>query len=339
MTIKIHVLPLEGVFDTGLSCLLDAFSEANRLAENHGLMTRFEVTVRGVRPGLHSGQGMSINQTEAFEGPADWLIVPAMGGLTIGQMAARLSTDEAQAVIGVLREHAARGGQIGCASTSTFLLAEAGLLDGRQATTSWWLTDLFRQRYPTVQLDDTRSLVEDGMLVTAGASMSHFDLALLVIRHASPTLADQAARYLVTDPFPTQSAMGVTHNVASVDPVVLRFENWARKHLSQGFSLAEAAREAGASPRSLSRHLQAALSKSPLEFFQDLRVECAVHMLRTTHASVDQVAAAVGYADGVTLRGLLRKKVGQSARELRLQGSVGAPGRPVAYTTVCSIGK
>ncbi len=101
------------------------------------------------------------------------------------------------------------------------------------------------------------------------------------------------------------------------DPVVERFEHWARQHLANGFSLKGAALAVGASERTLARRLQAVLGKSPLSYFQDLRVERAVHLLQTTNASVEQIAEKVGYADGVTLRTLLRRKVGRGARELR----------------------
>lgn len=74
--------------------------------------------------------------------------------------------------------------------------------------------------------------------------------------------------------------------------------------------LAEAASATGTSERTLARRLQSVLGKTPLSYFQDLRVEHAVHLLRTGNASVDQVAAQVGYSDGVTLRTLLRRKLG-----------------------------
>jgi transcriptional regulator GlxA family with amidase domain len=71
------------------------------------------------------------------------------------------------------------------------------------------------------------------------------------------------------------------------------------------------------SKRTLARRMQSVLGKSPLAFFQDLRVERAVHLLRTSHASVDQIAAKVGYAEGVTLRALLRRKLGRGVHEIR----------------------
>jgi len=112
----------------------------------------------------------------------------------------------------------------------------------------------------------------------------------------------------------------IPDHLAHADPMVERFESWARSQLAKGFSLAEAASAAGTSERTLARRLQSVLGKTPLSYFQDLRVEHAVHLLRTGNASVDQVAAQVGYSDGVTLRALLRRKLGRGVRELRRGG-------------------
>ena len=82
-------------------------------------------------------------------------------------------------------------------------------------------------------------------------------------------------------------------------------------------TLGEAARAVGASERTLARRLHRVLGKTPLSYFQDLRIEHAVHRLQTGKASVDAIASEVGYADGVTLRTLLRRKLGRGVRELR----------------------
>jgi transcriptional regulator GlxA family with amidase domain len=96
-----------------------------------------------------------------------------------------------------------------------------------------------------------------------------------------------------------------------------RFEHWARRHLARGFSLSEAARSAGTSERTLARRLRTVLGKSPLSYFQDLRVERAVHLLQTSNSSVDRIAAEIGYSDAVTLRTLLRRRLGRGVRDLR----------------------
>ena len=87
--------------------------------------------------------------------------------------------------------------------------------------------------------------------------------------------------------------------------------------MTDGFSLSKAASAAGTSERTLARHLKSVLGKTPLSYYQDIRVEHAVHLLRTTNDSVDQIASKIGYADGVTLRSLLRNKIGRTASELR----------------------
>jgi transcriptional regulator GlxA family with amidase domain len=102
---------------------------------------------------------------------------------------------------------------------------------------------------------------------------------------------------------------------------VQRFESWARARLSQGFSLEEAATAVGASKRTLARHMERVLGRSPLAYFQTLRVERAVHLLKTESASVDEVAARVGYSDGATLRALLRRRLNVGVREIRRAGT------------------
>jgi transcriptional regulator GlxA family with amidase domain len=203
------------------------------------------------------------------------------------------------------------------ACIGTFVMAESGLLDGQTATTTWWLSPLFRKRYPEVLLDESTMIVQSGRFVTAGAALSHMDLALWLIRSVSPELASLTARYLIVDARPSQSAYALSDHLLHSDPIVQRFERWARSHLTRGFSLDDAARAAGASKRTLARRTENVLGKSPLSYFQGLRVEQAVHLLKTGDASIDEVAARVGYADGATLRALLRRRLNVGVREIR----------------------
>jgi transcriptional regulator GlxA family with amidase domain len=197
------------------------------------------------------------------------------------------------------------------------VLAEAALLDGEEATTTWWLSPMFRQRYPRVRLDESRMIVQSNTMITAGAALSHLDLALTLIRRASPELANLTARYLVADVRTSQSIYSIPDHLANADPLIRQFERWARGHLAKGFSLDQAARELGTSKRTLARRMEGVLGKSPLAFFQDLRVERAVHLLRNSHESVDQIATEVGYANGITLRALLRRKLRRGVGEIR----------------------
>jgi transcriptional regulator GlxA family with amidase domain len=209
---------------------------------------------------------------------------------------------------------------ISAACIGTFVLAESGLLDDQTATTTWWLAPLFRTRYPSVRVDEANMIVKSGKYVTAGAALSHMDLALWLIRSVSPQLAALTAKYLIVDSRPSQSAYALSDHLIHADPVVQKFESWARSRLTHGFSLDDAARAVGASKRTLSRHMQDVLGKSPLEYFQRLRVERAVHLLKTSRSSVDEIALKVGYADGATLRTLLRRHLNSGVKEIRRPG-------------------
>ena len=207
--------------------------------------------------------------------------------------------------------------KIAASCKGTFLVAEAGLLDGREATTTWMLAPLFRQRYPQVLVDETRMLVPSDIGVTAGAAMGHLDLALWLVRQASPELAGLVSRYLLADLRSLQALYIVPNHLAQADPLMLRFERWAREHLSEGFSLQQAADALATSPRTLQRRCNAVLGKSPLAYFQDLRVEHAQTLLHGSGLDLDAIAAEVGYVDGATLRTLLRQRLGRGVRDLR----------------------
>jgi transcriptional regulator GlxA family with amidase domain len=316
---KIYVLALDGVFDTGLATVLDAFETANELAEMSGLASpRFDVTIVGVRKAIKTSQGLTV-PVAAVHLPIipDLVVVPAIGFKMPGPLLAALARPDVSDAGKALRSWAKGGAVTAAACIGTFVLAESGLLDHQESTTTWWLSPVFRQRYPQVRLDESRMIVKSGKFVTAGAALSHMDLALWLIRQKSPRLAALTANYLVVDSRPSQSAYVLADHLAHSDPLIERFERWARSRLPQGFSLDDAAATAGASKRTLARRMQTVLGKSPLSYFQELRVERAVHLLKTTDESVEAIAERVGYADGVTLRTLLRRRLGHGIKEIR----------------------
>lgn len=315
---KLQVLALDGVFDTGLSSILDVFTTANELVSMLSLtVPPFEVSVVGMRNGVRTAQGLCVPASGAFDPRAGWLVIPAIAYKMPEMLVPALDRPDIRDAGALLREARGAGMNIAAACIGTFVLAESGLLDGEKATTTWWLAPLFRQRYPAVRLEDGHMLVKSGALVTAGAALGHMDMALWLVRQASPELANLVARYLIVDSRPAQSAYVVTDHLAHADPLVEKFERWARGRLSEGFSLDVAADAVGASKRTLARRLQQVLGKTPLSYFQDLRVERAVHLLKTSDKSPDEIAALVGYADGVTLRALLRQRLGRGVREMR----------------------
>jgi transcriptional regulator GlxA family with amidase domain len=315
---RIDVLALDGVFDLGLSAVLDVLQSANELIEMASLsVPRFEPRIVGVRRAVKTAHGLAVPVRPVGARTPDCVVVPAIGFKMPGPLEVALTRSDVSDASVLLQRWARRGSLMTAACIGTFVMAESGLLDEHHATTTWWLAPLFRKRYPTVLLDESSMVVKSGRFVTAGAALSHVDLALWLVRSVSPQLAALTAKYLIVDTRPSQSAYALTDHLLHDDPVVQRFEGWARSRLSRGFSLDEAAKAVGASKRTLARHMETVLGKTPLSYFQSLRVERAVHLLKTGTASVDEIATRVGYADGATLRALLRRQLNAGIKEIR----------------------
>jgi transcriptional regulator GlxA family with amidase domain len=316
---RISVLALDGLFDTGLIVTLDAFKLANKFASlQKGGSAHFTVTVVGVRKKVKSGQGFSIPvQAITPAQKPDWVIVPALSAASPEQLVPALQRRDVQEAKTQLQKWHARGVPIAASCIGSFILADAGLLDGCEATTTWWMAPFFRQRYPRVTLDESRMLIHSGQVVTTGALMGHLDLALWLIRKASPELSTIVSRYMLADIRSSQARYIIPNHLALADPLMTRFEKWAREHLKQGFSLEDAARALAITTRALQRRCEAVLGKSPLAYFQDLRVERAQSLIHGSGLDIEAIAAEVGYEDGATLRSLLRKRLGRGVRELR----------------------
>ncbi|KJC41738.1 AraC family transcriptional regulator [Bradyrhizobium sp. LTSP849] len=314
---KTVILAIDGVFDTGLAAFQDTLATASELAEpNEG--ASFSATVLSVRRGVRTAHGLTIPTKRALSSSKpDLVLVPALGAKTDEALTRALRNPDIDGAKNLLRTWHAQGATIAAACTGTFVLAETGLLDGKSATTSWWLASFFRSRYPQVALENDRTLVRTERLVTAGAVLAHFDLALWFIRQHSPSLAAVTARYLMLDPRSPQATYAIPDHVRHADEAVHAFESWARANLENGFSLEDAARFVGVSARTLSRKIHAVLGRSPLAYHQDLRVERASYLLSTTQLSVDEIAVQTGYVNAATLRTLLRRKTGRTASELR----------------------
>ncbi|ODA66505.1 HTH-type transcriptional regulator CdhR [Methyloligella halotolerans] len=313
----VDILALDGVFDTGLAALQDTLATASELSADVG-GPAIEPRVISLRRNTRTANGHKLSTSLCSDDrQARIIVVPAIGAKTPEGLAQALTHRDIAKAGELLRALKQDGAIVAAACTGTFVLAESGLLDGKIATTSWWLGPFFRSRYPEIVLDDRQMLVVGDGIVTAGAVLAHFDLGLWLVRQASPALAATTARYLMIDPRPSQTGYAIPDHLAHSDPLVERFEQWARDNLDQGFSLQAAEEALGTSRRTLARRLKSVLGKTPLNFVHDLRVERAVHLLRTSSDSVEAIAEKVGYADGVTLRTLLRRRLGRTASQLR----------------------
>jgi transcriptional regulator GlxA family with amidase domain len=316
---KICVLAVPDLFDSGLSAVLDVLATANALrGEVAASVLPFEVTVAGTGASVRTAHGLLLatRPLAELDTVPDLLVMPAIA----------CSFKAPRQVVDIVRDHPVlahvaalhtAGSALAAACTGTFFLAEAGVLDGRLATTSWWLGPAFRRRYPAVRLDDTRTLACDGPITTAGAAFAHIDLALSVVARQSPALAEMVARYLVIGDRPSQAAYAIPSHLAGTDPTVTAFERWARAHVAEPLQVSRAAAAIGVSERTLQRTTAAVLGMSPTGFLHEIRLDEATFLLRTTTQTVDAVAAAVGYQNTSTLRALVRRRRGTTISALR----------------------
>ena len=206
----------------------------------------------------------------------DVLLVPGVMHGSPRELIARVETMTEE--IALLRAMHARGVRIASACSGSFLLASTGLLDGRRATTSWWLSGAFRQRFPAVRLDESQLMVEDTDLLTSGASCALQTLVLRLIATAGgEALAQQTARMMLVDadrqsqaPYINQALIERPRHSLSE-----KAEGFLNRELHRDLSVTRLAEHCGTSERSLLRHFRSHYGVSPLEHIQHLRVERA----------------------------------------------------------------
>src|SRR5690606_10596937 len=172
--------------------------------------------------------------------------------------------------------------RIAATCSGTFLLAATGLLDGRTATTTWWLADAFRRAFPKVRLESDRMVAEEGALTTAGAASGVMQVVLRLLAEATDAqLAQQTARLLMIDADRQSQAPWVVQAMVERPRNSLgeRVERFLQKELHRELGVAELASHCGTSERSLLRHFQATFGESPQRRLQRLRIERAKALL------------------------------------------------------------
>jgi transcriptional regulator GlxA family with amidase domain len=184
--------------------------------------------------------------------------------------------------------------------TGAFMLAEAGVLDGRRITTNPAFSALFEQRYPKVRLALGERLIDDNMVICAGATTAYLNLAVHVIdRLAGHDLAVATAKALSIDRNP-ESQRPYLLFIAPRDHgdnKVLQLQGWIEAHHREPIGIEDMVRVAAMSVRNLNRRFLSATGISPRAYLRRIRIETAKRLLEAPNASVERVAAEVGYGD------------------------------------------
>jgi transcriptional regulator GlxA family with amidase domain len=222
----------------------------------------------------------------------------------------------------ILRSHSS-GARLASACSGSALLADAGLLDGEEATAHWSMREIFQKRYPSVAFCPDRTLTFAGQgdsIVMSGGMASWQDLALyLIARFLGPEHAAKSARFYCIDPRPD----GLRHYAApmrrlqSEDAVIRECQAWLADAYGESDAVSCMIAQSGLPRRTFDRRFRAATGYSPTDYVQSLRIEEAKQLLEMEELNVDSVAEAVGYSDTRAFRRLFNKMTGLSPAEYR----------------------
>ena len=300
--IRIGILVYPGCLRSAAVMPHDVFKIANTLARLRPAGTqplRFEplwVSARG--DVLQEVDGLHFQACDIKTVELDALMIPGIDHQDASQL------DELLAALApeqeLILEYLQRERLLISSCSSTCLLARTGLLNGRRATTSWWLSAWFRKKFPDVMLEAEELIVVDGKLVSSGGVTSYIDLSLWLLAHfAGDELRQLTAKILLVDanrhsqaPYIAKAMLQDQGHV-----VIERARRWLNQRLDQRWSMAELASYCHVSQRTLLRRFQEALNLSPIHYVQQLRVERAKALLETTRLSLEDITARCGYED------------------------------------------
>lgn len=294
--LQVELLELPQSMATSVALTRDILQTANRVAISLGQPAPFRVGA----PSAHRRP----------RGAPRAHIVPGVGCVDGDELARFLTSPDAVDAVRRVRAAEAEGALHVASCAGVALLAEAGVLDGRRATTSWFLHAAMARRYPKVRFLPDAMVVDDGPCLTGAAALAQGDVMLALVRRvASPEVADLTARYLLLDERPSQAPYLSPPALATNDPLVRRAEHWIRWHLHRPFGVAELADALGLPPWTLARRLSAATGLSPSRLAQHIRADDARRRLARGDRAID-VAHALGFSDASALRRLLKRHGG-----------------------------
>lgn len=321
---KVVILGFDGCMPSAMIGLLDMFALAQLAVSRAGAsgdsatLQEWQVLSASVdgKP-LRDGRGgeVAVDMAATEIRSCDAVLVP---GLVPGLDGLPRRSPEMRQVGAWLRAQHAHGALIGGSCAGVFVLGEAGLLDGRRCTTTWWFHDELKQRYPKADFIWGSPLLEDRRIVSAGGPLSWVDLALHCIRVlAGPDVARTTADFAVTDNAPLNHVIFAPDGyLRTRDPFVLEAENIVRQ-TPDLLTTSTLAGLLATSERTLHRRLKTLLGESPKAFIIRVRLETARVLLEKKASNVKRIAQQSGYADESSFRRAFTRFVGMSPNAYR----------------------
>lgn len=244
----------------------------------------------------------------------DLVIIPAMWGNPRGVVKLY------PALIDWLRDQHENGTLICAAGTGSFFLAEAGLLENKVATTHWYYFDQFAALYPGVHLQRDRFITRAGNLYCAGSVNSVRDVMLYFIEEVhNAEIAHQVSRHFTHEIKRSYAPSFLKHAPQNLhdNEHIIAIQEWMQTRYNSEISLESIAADFDISVRSLNRNFKKATGKSPMQYLQQIRIDNAKELLKSTNLSISEVAYSVGYPDSSYFSALFRKQISLSPKEYR----------------------
>lgn len=222
-----------------------------------------------------------------------------------------------------VREQYEAGAVVCSACTGALLLAEAGLLEGLEATTHWSVLNLFRTCYPGVRLHPQRVVLPSGAghrIITSGGASSWEDLALyLVARYSGEAEAVRVAKtFLLGDRSEGQLLYAAMPRPRRhEDAIIARCQAWIAEHYAGEHPVSQMVAQSGLTERTFNRRFRAATGYAPMEYVQTLRIEEAKQLLESTDRPADAIAHQVGYEDPAFFRRIFKRRTGVTPARYR----------------------
>jgi transcriptional regulator GlxA family with amidase domain len=316
---RVSILAIDGVFASTLMQAKDFFHLASlRYGKQlgQGLQTTFETRI--VSPNglpVRSFSDVVLPVDSGLE-PSDVIILPGFWDDFDGLC------QRYPHVLPWLREQHANGAVLCGEGGGVFWLAQAGLLDGKEATTYWRFFAEFAERFPRVLLNPEKHLTDADNLYCAGGTTSACDLYIYLIeRFCGANVAQAVARdilYEVQRNY-VPGRMGFGGQKLHQDVIVLQIQQWLEEHFAEKFRFEDVAREHGMSIRNFMRRFQTATGDKPLHYLQRLRIETAKGLLSGTRKSIKTISYEVGYDDASFFARLFRQHTELSPNQYRQQ--------------------
>ncbi|MFI5844788.1 GlxA family transcriptional regulator [Catenuloplanes sp. NPDC051500] len=307
----VAILALDGVVGFDLAVPCQVFGSARLGDGTHP----YDIRVCGLRTTVRTSvSGVSHYRIEAPYGldgaaDADTVVIPGVA----------MPWRAPDAVLDLLRAAHARGARTVSICTGAFVLAQAGLLDGRRATTHWWAAPDLARRHPAVDVDAASLFTGDGRVFTSAGVAAGLDLCLhLVRRDLGAEVAARTAGFVVMAPVRDgDQAQFVDHGPAGADGSLARTLDWLDTHAADDVTVADIARHARLSARTLTRRFREQTGTTPLAWLHTRRLHLARRLLETTDLPVPVIAAQSGHGSATALRAHFRRALRTSPDRYR----------------------